>query len=105
MGRDFRLRAGQRARRARRELAVLVPLVAGVLLVYAYRVEIFGVDTPVRILAGVALVVVGWTLARTLGLLVTPPVEQRDIDTRRPVGFAVRFLTIGVAFAVAVRLV
>jgi small conductance mechanosensitive channel len=105
MAQELRRRAAQRTRRARRELALLVPLVAGVLLVYSYRVNLFGVDTPVRILAGITLLVLGWASARTLGQLVTPALEQRKIDTTGPAGFVIRFLTVGVALVVALRVV
>ena len=57
----------QRARRARRELLLIVPLIAVTIVAYLMREQIFGVDTPVRVAAAVVLVVLGWALARDLG--------------------------------------
>jgi len=56
-------------RRARVQLLVLAPLLAGVLLLYAYRRDIFGrsLDTPVRVLTVVALMALGWQFARDIG--------------------------------------
>src|SRR5215218_9220490 len=56
-------------RRARVQLLVLAPLLAGVLLLYAYRREVFGpsLDTPVRVLTVVALMALGWQFARDIG--------------------------------------
>ena len=53
-------------RRARLEFVVLFPALAGVLLVYGYRSELFGpdFDIPVRIGTVVALMILGWALAR-----------------------------------------
>jgi small-conductance mechanosensitive channel len=94
-----------RARRARRELAVLAPLVAAVLVLYAHRVALFGIDTPVRIVAGAVLVVLGWTSARALGRLLAPALARRSIDTAGPAGFVIRFLTVGLALITALRVV
>jgi small conductance mechanosensitive channel len=102
---EVRERAAHRARRAWRELAVLVPLVTGVLLVYTYRIALFGVDTPVRVLAGIALVILGWVFARAVGRLVAPILTQHNIDTAGPAGFLIRLLTIGTAVVVALRIV
>jgi small conductance mechanosensitive channel len=63
MARHVRERAAysaQRARRARRQAAVLLPLIVGVFLAYKHREELFGVDLPVRVAAILALVVLGW---------------------------------------------
>src|SRR5512132_4275071 len=56
-------------KRARIQLAVLLPLLAAVLLMYAYRDELFGrtLDTPVRVLTVVALMILGWQFARDIG--------------------------------------
>lgn len=102
---ELRERAVQRARRAWRDLALLVPLVAGVLVLYSYRNALFGVDAPVRALAGIALVILGWALARAVGRLVTPTLARRNIDTAGPAGFLIRLLTIGTAIVVALHIV
>src|SRR5919109_195163 len=56
--------AARRARRARREALALIPVVAGVVLLWVYREDIFGSDTPARIGAAVLLAAVGWPFAR-----------------------------------------
>src|SRR5438105_4339583 len=38
------------ARKARRQAAILLPLLAGVLVVYKYRMSLFGVDLPIRVI-------------------------------------------------------
>src|SRR5256885_4061419 len=56
--------ATRRARRARREAIALIPVAAGLLLVWLYREDIFGTDTPVRIAAAILLAAVGGRFAR-----------------------------------------
>jgi small conductance mechanosensitive channel len=101
----LRERVAERTRHAQRELAVLIPLIAGILVVYSYRVELFGIDTPVRMLAGVALVILGWAVALAVGRIAEPALSRRDIDVTGPVGFVVRLLTITVAVVIALRIV
>ena len=98
-------RANQRARRARHELLLLVPTIVGVVIVYAYRVQLFGVDAPVRVSAGVALVMLGWGSARALGRAAAPSLSRRGIDIAGPVGFIIRLGTIAIALVIALRLV
>jgi small conductance mechanosensitive channel len=62
-----RSQALQAARRARRQLALLVPLLGILLVAYAFRRELFGVDRPVRLATAVALTVLGWAFARNIG--------------------------------------
>ena len=95
----------RRARRAQRQLFVLGPLIAGVVIVYAYRVQLFGVDAPVRIGAGIALVVLGWGSARAVGRAAAPSLSRRGIDVAGPVGFMIRLGTIAIALIIALRLV
>ncbi len=102
---DLRERAAQRARRAWRELALLVPIVGGVLVLYSYRRELFGTDIPVRIAAGIALLILGWGIARAAGRAAEPALSKRNISLGGPAGFLVRLLTLGVALIVALRLV
>ena len=47
--RSLTLQTASTARRAKRELLVLVPLLAVTLYAYLRREELFGVDTPVRV--------------------------------------------------------
>src|SRR3954451_8896338 len=60
------------ARKARRQAVVLIPLTVGVLMAYRYRTELFGVDMPIRLITVVALLILGWTLARDVGRALGP---------------------------------
>jgi len=94
-------------KRARVQLAVLVPLMIGVLLLYAYRRDIFGpsLDTPVRIGTVLALMILGWQFARDVGRSLGPLLFRRlDPGTAGTVGFLIRLTTILVAFLVAARI-
>ena len=92
-------------RRARIQTIVLLPLIAGVLVAYAYRRQIFGVDEPVRIATVIALVALGWQFARDLGRAAGPTLFRRlDPGTAGTVGFLVRFVTIIIAVLVALRI-
>src|SRR5215210_7983236 len=97
----------QAVKRARLQLAVLLPLMAAVLLVYAYRRDLFGSswDTPVRIGTVLALVVLGWQFARDVGRSLGPLLFRRlDPGTAGTVGFLIRLTTILVAFILAARI-
>lgn len=103
--RTMTLQTLQRARDARRELVLIVPLLALVLAAYVYREELFGVDLPVRVAAAVLLVVLGWALARDLGRWMAPALFRRvDPGTAGTVGFLVRLTFLGVAALVALRI-
>ena len=96
----------QSARRARRQAAVLLPALAGILVVYSYRQEIFGsdFDFPVRIITVIALVILGWAFARDVGRAVGPAMFRRmDPATAGTVGFLLRLVTIGIALIVALH--
>jgi sarcosine oxidase subunit alpha len=62
-------------KRARLEFVVLFPALAGVLLVYRYRQDLFGVDMPVRLATVIALVILGWSFARDVGRAAGPDVD------------------------------
>src|SRR3954467_11808722 len=77
-------------KRARLEFVVLFPALAGVLLVYGYRRELFGpeFDIPVRIGTVVALMILGWALARDVGRALGPYLFRRlDPGTAGTGGF------------------
>ena len=60
--------------------------------------ELFGVDTPVRIVAAVVLVILGWTLARDLGRWVEPALFRRvDPGTAGTVSFLIRLSFLAIA--------
>jgi small-conductance mechanosensitive channel len=98
----------QRAvKRARREAAILLPLLAGVLVVYALRKDVFGrgADTPVRVGTVIALVILGWAIARDIGRAAGPTFFRRmDPSTAGTVGFLMRLGTIAVTLLVALRI-
>ncbi len=98
----------QRAvRRARRQALILLPLLVGILVVYSYRTQLFGQagDVPVRIATVVALVVLGWALARDIGQAAGPTFFRRmDPSTAGTVGFLIRLLTIAITLLVALRI-
>src|SRR6266516_1634062 len=58
--------AQRAARRARRQVLVLAPILAGILVAYSQRKHI-GLDEPIRWLTVIALVIVGWAFARSIG--------------------------------------
>ena len=100
--RSLTLQTAQHARRAKRELIVIVPLLAVTLYCYVRREELFGADTPVRVGAAIVMVVLGWALARDLGRFTAPALFRRmDPATAGTVGFLIRlvFLVASALFA------
>ena len=101
----------QRAvRRARRELLVLGPLLIGVLIVHHYKAEIFAYpkhrtpwwDTWVNIGTVIALLALGWAIARDVGRAVGPTFLRRmDPGTAGTVGFVIRLVTLGITLLLA----
>ncbi len=102
------------AKRARQQALVLVPLLFAVLIVYHERHRVLGEalkrngyqtsvwDTPVQIIAVVALVAIGWTLATAVGKAAGPTFMRRmDPATAGTVGFLIRLVTIAITLLVA----
>ncbi len=101
--------------RARREAAVLVPLLVGVLVVWANRHQLLSQqprgrhgwtysqwETPLQIGTVLALVGLGWALARDVGRAAGPTFMRRmDPGTAGTVGFLIRLATIVVAMLLA----
>jgi small-conductance mechanosensitive channel len=105
-------------KRARLEALVLVPLFAGVVILYDHRVSLLGtpgrhgrpatleagLEAPVRIVTVIALVILGWAIARDIGRGLGPPLFRRlDPATAGTVGFMIRLVTIVLALLVALR--
>jgi small conductance mechanosensitive channel len=112
-------------KRARLEALVLVPLFVGVVLLYDNRVSLFGtgvaavhgshghpaymrlepaLQTPIRAVTVLALVGLGWAIARDIGRGLGPPLFRRlDPATAGTVGFLIRLATIVLALFVALR--
>jgi small-conductance mechanosensitive channel len=86
---------------------VLLPLLVGVIVAYADRKTFFGhgLDTPVRIVTVLALVVLGWALARDIGRFAAPMIFRRmDPATAGTVGFVIRLATMAITLLVALRI-
>ncbi len=95
-------------RRARTEAVLLLALLAGVLVAYANRKPLFGasLNTPVHIATALALVVLGWALARDVGRAAAPTFFRRmDPATAGTVGFLIRLMTLLITALAALRIV
>jgi small-conductance mechanosensitive channel len=93
-------------KRARIQAIVMVPLLAGILIVYGYRDDLFGheYDTPVQIVTAIVLIVLGWQIARDIGRALGPTLFRRlDPGTAGTVGFLIRLGFVGLAIIVALR--
>ncbi|MGH2865447.1 MAG: mechanosensitive ion channel domain-containing protein [Solirubrobacteraceae bacterium] len=106
-------------KRARLEALVLVPLFVGVVLIYDNRFSLFGTTGPhghvatsleeplevlVRIITVIALMILGWAIARDFGRGLGPPLFRRlEPATAGTVGFLIRLATIVLALVVALQ--
>jgi small-conductance mechanosensitive channel len=113
-------------RRARVEALVLVAMFIAIVVIYDNRDSLFGthvaavtegahqhaaydyleksLDTPITIATVIALVILGWAIARDLGRGVGPALFRRmDPATAGTVGFLVRLATIILSLFVALR--
>lgn len=95
-------------RRARREIAILLPLLIGVLVLYSYRKQILGKHTEARwdtwIQWGtvLALLTLGWAVARDIGRAAGPTFFRRmDPGTAGTVGFLIRLGTMAITLIIA----
>lgn len=103
--RTMTLQTLQRARAARRELLLVVPLTAATILAFVYRIELFGADTPVRVVAAAILVGLGWVLARDVGRWAEPALFRRvDDGTAGTVSFLIRLAFLALAALAALRI-
>jgi small conductance mechanosensitive channel len=104
IARQLRVQAVQKARRARWQALILMPLLAGVIWAYSHRKQLFGVDLPVRIASAIVLVILGWAFARALGRALGPSLFKRmDSGTAGTVGFLIRLIALLVAVLFALR--
>jgi small conductance mechanosensitive channel len=102
---QLRAQAARAARRARKQLVVLIPLVVVIATAYRYRVELFGVDKPIRLATAGALVVVGWALARSLGRAMQPRLMRRlEPGTAAMTGFLIRLVTLAAILLASLRI-
>jgi small-conductance mechanosensitive channel len=104
IARQLRVQAAQKARRARWQALIIMPLLVGVVWAYSHRRQLFGVDLPVRVASAVALVILGWAFARALGRALGPSLFRRmDSGTAGTVGFLIRLLALTIAVLFALR--
>lgn len=94
------------ASRARSSFFVTLLLIAGVLVLFSQRKDLFpGAGSASRIVTVVLLVILGWALARSLGQGLAPALFRRmDPGTAGTVGFLLRLGTIIASFVVALRI-
>ncbi len=112
-------------KRARLEALVLLPLFVGIVLLYDNRVSLLGttvaarhgkaavpahkileqaLETPIRVLTVLALMILGWAIARDFGRGLGPALFRRlEPATAGTVGFVIRLTTVVVALFVALR--
>jgi small conductance mechanosensitive channel len=104
IARQVRAQAAERARGARRRALLIAPLIAGVVYAYAHRKSFFGLDLPIRVAAVIALVILGWAFAQSLGRWAGPALFKRlDPGTAGIVDFLVRLATLALAVLFALR--
>jgi small-conductance mechanosensitive channel len=102
--RQLRHHAREQAKRARRQLVLFVPLTIAVFLAYRYRIQLFGVDTPVRILAAFAMVALGWWIARDVGRMIAPTFSKRlDVSNAGTLGFLIRLVVLALTLVISLR--
>src|SRR5947209_354223 len=96
------------AKKARRQAAIVLPLLTAVLVVYGLRHQLLGIgphspwQTPARAITVVALLALGWALARDVGRAVAPTFFRRmDPSTAGTVGFLIRLFTMAIALMIA----
>jgi small conductance mechanosensitive channel len=115
-------------KRARLQALVLLPLFVGVVLLYDDRVSLLGttvaraprtrgtpevpahkvlesaLETPIRVVTVIALMILGWAIARDIGRSLGPPLFRRlEPATAGTVGFVIRLTTVVLALFVALR--
>jgi small-conductance mechanosensitive channel len=95
----------ENAARARREALIVTVFVVGVYLLYRYRHPLFGLDEPVRLACALALVGLGWWLARDVGRAVRPALFNRlEAPTAGTVSFLIRLGLLGAALLASLRI-
>jgi small-conductance mechanosensitive channel len=95
----------ENASKARKQVLLLVPLLVVVWLVYHYRIELFGLDAPIRLACAIALIALGWWFARDVGRALSPALFKRlEPATAGTVSFLIRLLLLGIALLAALRI-
>jgi small conductance mechanosensitive channel len=102
--RTLTLQTAQKARRAKRELFVIIPLFGLTLFAYVRREQLFGLDEEVRVAAAVVMLALGWALARDIGRSLEPALYRRtDPATAGTIGFLTRLVFLVLAAIVSLR--
>jgi len=97
-------------RSSRRRLMVLVPLFIAVIVLYSNYQSWFGKpgsswETPIQVATVLALLALGWAIARDIGRVAGPTFFRRmDPGTAGTVGFLVRLVTVGITLLVALEI-
>ncbi|MEA2469623.1 MAG: small conductance mechanosensitive channel, partial [Thermoleophilaceae bacterium] len=95
----------ENAARARREALIVTPFVIATFVVYRYREALFGLDEPIRLACAIALVGLGWWLARDIGRAVRPALFRRlEAPTAGTVSFLIRLALLGAALLAALQI-
>jgi small-conductance mechanosensitive channel len=108
--------APRTAKRARWEALLLVVVFAGIVILYEHRAELIGsgrhneinsgLETLIQVLTVIALLIVGWAIARDFGRGLAPTVLRRvEPATAGTMGFVVRLVTLLVALVIALSVV
>ena len=101
LARQLSMRA---AKRARIEFFVLAVLAAATIVLFIFREELFGLDAPIRAAAAIALLLLGFGIARDLGRIFAPSLFRRmDPGTAGTIGFLIRLFFAVVALLIALR--
>ena len=102
--RQLTARTAQAARRARLHLLVLIPAMVAIIFAFQHRQELFGTDLPVRVGTAVAILVLGFWLARDIGRSAEPWLYRRmDQATAGTVSFLIRLIFLTAAILAALR--
>lgn len=94
------------AAREKGKIVLLGALIAGVLVLFGHRHDLFpGAGVYVRYATALALVILGWALARSLAVGLGPSLFRRmDPGTAGTAGFLIRLVSIAIVVIVALRL-
>jgi small-conductance mechanosensitive channel len=95
------------AKKARVQILVFLPLLIGVLFIYSHRKGLVGAQWApvVRYITVIALVILGWALARDMGRAAGPQLFRRlDPGTAGTVGFLLRLIALATMLIVALRI-
>ena len=95
------------SRRARLQALLLLPLLAAVIAGYALRHRLFSAsaDTPVQIATVVAILILGWAIARDVGRAAAPALFRHlDPASAGTVGFLMRLATLAIALLAALSI-